>query len=169
LAASWARSFFWVFSQPARVPSAINAGDAAPLHPAVRLPLFLLPMSRTTMTDTNKVFRLVREESILVVVPQGDSVNFRYNDVHLEANRALRVLDEASIQNLVIDFGHSDYASSVVIGALIRMARQATNHGGKAVICHVNDNMRAILTTMNLFKLWPLYASREEAIAALTE
>ena len=119
------------------------------------------------MTDSNKVFKVIRQEPTLIVLPQGDITTFRYNDVHVESNRVLRLLDEDALNNVIIDFGNADYVSSVVIGALIRFARKATDHGGQAVICSVTGNMTEILTTMNLLKLWPSFPTREAALDSL--
>jgi len=121
------------------------------------------------MAEKKKVFEVVQDAATVIVIPQGDTVSFRYNDIHLESNRILRLLDDASVKNVIIDFGDTNYASSVVIGALIRVARKATNQGGQSVICSVTERMRDILTTMNLFQLWPSHSTREEALAALAE
>ena len=115
----------------------------------------------------HKVFKVEQEGETVVVIPQGHPIAFRYNEIHVEANAVIRLLDDAGLKNVVLDFTVTDYASSMIIGALIRMARKVTNQGGQAVMCHANENMFEILTTMNLLKLWPYYETREEALAAL--
>lgn len=116
----------------------------------------------------HKVFKVEQEGETVVVIPQGHPIAFRYNEIHVEANAVIRLLDDAGLKNVVLDFSVADYASSMILGAMIRMARKVTNEGGQAVMCHANENMLDILTTMNLIKLWPYYATREEAVAAIS-
>ncbi len=104
-----------------------------------------------------------------MVIPQADPASFRYNDVHLEANAVIRLLSGPEVSGLILDFSLADYASSLIIGSLIRMARKVTDHGGKAVMCCATENMRDILGTMRLFRLWPHYETRDAAFEALSE
>nr|AUN35873.1 hypothetical protein [uncultured bacterium] len=119
--------------------------------------------------EFHKVFRVEFEGPTAIVVPPANPISFRYNEIHLEANAVIRMIDDPEVKNMVIDFTNVDYASSMIIGALIRMARKVTNHGGQAIMCHANGNMLEILTTMNLLKLWPHFDSRELALASLEE
>jgi anti-sigma B factor antagonist len=119
--------------------------------------------------EFHKVFRVEFEGDTAIVVPPANPISFRYNEIHLEANAVIRIIDDPDVKNIIIDFTNVDYASSMIIGALIRMARKVTNHGGQAVMCHANGNMLEILNTMNLLKLWPHYDTREIALAAVEE
>lgn len=115
----------------------------------------------------NKVFRLERDGNVLIVVPQGDVSGFRYNDVHQESNVTLQVLDDPSLQHVVIDFTAEQILGSIIISVVIKTCRKAGAKGGKAAFCNASPDMLEVLTTMNLTKLWSHYPSRAEAIAAV--
>ncbi|MBC7820876.1 MAG: STAS domain-containing protein [Planctomycetaceae bacterium] len=115
----------------------------------------------------NKVFCLERDENVLIVVPQGDASGFRYNDVHQESNVTLQVLDDPSLQHVVVDFKSEQILGSIIISVVIKVCRKAGAKGGKAVFCNASADMLEVLTTMNLTKLWPHHSSRAEAIASV--
>jgi anti-anti-sigma factor len=121
------------------------------------------------MTDRNKVFKIERDQRTLIVIPQGKDAGFRYNDVHLESNAVVRLLDDPNLANVVIDLENLDYSGSILIGVLIRIARKACDSGGRAAICCASDSIQEILETMNLFKLWPSYPTRADALKAMED
>ncbi len=115
----------------------------------------------------NKVFRLEREENVLVVIPQGDARGFRYHDVHQESNAAIRVLDEPSLEHVIFDFSAERIFGSILIQVVIKLCRKAGGKGGKAAFCNASSDMLSMLQTMNLTRLWTHYPSRGEAMTAV--
>ena len=115
----------------------------------------------------NKVFKLERDGDVLVVIPQGDAIGFRYQEVHQESNGTLQVLDDPTLLNLVVDFGCEQVLGSVMISVVIKLCRKVGSKGGKACLCNASDDMQEVLRTMNLHRLWPYHQSREDAIAAV--
>lgn len=115
----------------------------------------------------NKVFRLERDGNVLIVIPQGDASGFRYNDVHQESNATLQVLDDPSLQHVVVDFTSELMLGSIMISVVIKVCRKAGTKGGSAAFCNASENMLEVLQTMNLTKLWTHYSSRADAIAAV--
>jgi anti-sigma B factor antagonist len=121
------------------------------------------------MALNRKIFPAENDEDILVVKPQGDSTSIRYQDLHLEANAALRDLSDPSIKHVIVDLAEVKFVSSIVIGALVRMTRQTTNQGGKARFCNGNNATKSAIETMGLFKLWPYCETREIALQEIRE
>ena len=117
--------------------------------------------------DSHKVFRVEREESVFVVVPQGDSARFHYADVQTEADRIVLLIEQSAPVQVVIDFGKAGYFGSVTLGLIVSMSRKATETGGKAVLCNAADRTHEILKTMKLLERWPYFSSREEAAASM--
>ncbi len=115
----------------------------------------------------NKVFRLERDGNVLIVVPQGDAIGFRYNDVHQESNATLQVLDDATLQHVIIDFGCEQVLGSIILSVIIKICRKAGLKGGKAAFCNATPDMQEVLQTMNLVKLWKYHATRAEAVVAV--
>jgi anti-anti-sigma factor len=119
------------------------------------------------MPQPREVFFIDRIDATLVVIPQGAGLNFRYPDVHRESNELFRMLDASDVRNVLIDLHAVDYIDSVIIGSLIRLLQKARNKRGKAVFCNASDSMQEILKCIKIGTLWPLYGSREEALASM--
>jgi hypothetical protein len=51
-----------------------------------------------------------------------------------------------------------------LIGVLISLARKTTDDGGRAALCGASGKMLDVLKNMSLHKLWPYFATREEAL-----
>ena len=117
------------------------------------------------MPESSKVFVTERDGDTLIVVPHGDGLGFRYADVQIEASNIHRVLGGTDVANLAIDLEQLDYFGSEVIGVFITMAREASNRGGKTVMSNATKKMRHVLQSMKLFRLWPHFSSRVEALA----
>lgn len=150
--------------------------DAVVNNPRPRAGRALLPnsLTRTTrLTDlhmpahTNKVFRLERDQDVLVVVPQGDANGFRYHDVHQESNATLLLLDDPTLQHAVIDLGCEQILGSIIISVVIKICRKIGQKGGKAAFCNASPDMQEVLATMNLTRLWNYHATRTEAVLAV--
>lgn len=115
----------------------------------------------------NKVFKLERDQDILLVTPLGDAGSFRYHDVHQESNVVLQVLDDQTLKHVVIDLSSEQVLGSIIISVVIKLCRKVGARGGKAAFCNASSDMQEVLTTMNLTRLWTHYETRAEAINAL--
>lgn len=120
-----------------------------------------------SMPAPHKVFKFESDELTFVLIPQGNASSFRYKDIHVESNAVLRLLNSPDIEKLIVDLSAVSNVSSVIIGAIIRMAQSVSQRGGKVALCSASDNIDEVIRTMNLTKLWPLCETREEAIAIL--
>jgi len=116
------------------------------------------------MTEFHKVFKIERDGSTLILIPQDNQSGFRRADLQTESNSVRRIVDEAGTVDLVVDLGQLDFFGSELIGAIIRIARHVCDCGGRAAMCNASEKMRDVLETMNLSKLWPYFATREEAL-----
>ena len=116
------------------------------------------------MTQTNTVFTTKLVGSTLIVTPQGDSTGFRYNDIHSETNAVITSIDRQNAQNLVINFDSVEIVGSIMISAIIKLARKITSKKGQAAFCRASPTMDEVMQSMNLTRLWPCFDSQEEAI-----
>ncbi len=66
--------------------------------------------------------------------------------------------------NLVVDLSNMNYFGSELIGVLIRLARTVTNGDGRVALCGPSPKMMEVLESMRLTKLWPIFASRDDAM-----
>ena len=119
------------------------------------------------MPDPQKVFRVERDGDTLIVLPQGPALQFQHNEVHLESNALYRALDAPGMVNLIVDMHCVDYVDSVIISSILRCLTKCKQRRGKAVFCSASENMTELLKCIRLGKLWPSFASREEALEFL--
>jgi anti-anti-sigma factor len=116
------------------------------------------------MTQHNTVFTTKLVGSTLVVTPQGDSTGFRYNRIHSETNAVITSIDRQNAQNLVINFQSVEIVGSIMISAIIKLARKITSKKGQAAFCGASSMMLEVMQSMNLTRLWPCFDSQEDAI-----
>ncbi len=114
-----------------------------------------------------KIFHCEQLGDIVTVTPDGDGSAFRYQDLHLEVNAIRSHMIKPGQKHLIIDLHKMDYFGSEFIGALVSMLRETKTRGGVACFCSVTPQMSQVLQGMSLFKLWPNYPSREEALSAI--
>ena len=119
------------------------------------------------MPPDQKVLLTEQQGETLIVRPQGLGLGFRYADLQTESNNICQRLSKSDVSHLVVDLGGLDYFGSEVIGVFIKMARDVTNRGGRVALCGASDKMREVLENMNLFRLWPHFPSREEALQSV--
>lgn len=120
------------------------------------------------MVENLEIFEVEQTAPNLVVVPLGSTLQFQYSNVQVESNKVLRLFDAPDVKNVIIDLSRVDYLDSIIIGAIIRLLQRARQTGGQAVFCSACDNMQNILKCIKVGTLWPLYDSREDALAALS-
>ena len=110
------------------------------------------------------VFSVEEIDDVLVITPQGTSQNFRYNDIHRESNALIDRLRREKARHLVFDFGSVEILCSIMINAVIRVARQHDIQKGTSAFCAASPSMRDVIHNMNLTRLWPYFDTREDAV-----
>lgn len=116
------------------------------------------------MTHTNTVFTTQLVGQTLVVTPQGNSTGFRYNNIHAETNALITAMDRQNARNLIINFNSVEFVGSIMISAMIKLARKIAAKKGQAAFCSASETMKEMMRSMNLTRLWPYFDSQEEAI-----
>jgi anti-anti-sigma factor len=110
------------------------------------------------------IFKVEADGPTLVIAPLVEGCGFRYQQLHVEANSLQRKFETKQFTNLVMDLSQMNYFGSELIGVLIRLARTATNGNGRAALCGPSPKMLEVLDGMRLKKLWPIFASRDDAL-----
>jgi anti-anti-sigma factor len=115
------------------------------------------------------VFKVDADGPTLIVIPVVEGSGFRYQQLHVEANALQRKFETRQFANLVVDLSNLNYFGSELIGVLIRLARTVTNVDGRVAICGPSPKMLEVLESMRLTKLWPIFASRDDAMKHVTQ
>ncbi|MDA1165705.1 MAG: STAS domain-containing protein [Planctomycetota bacterium] len=116
------------------------------------------------MAQSYSVFAIEMVDKNLVVTPQGDSSGFRYVDIQSETNSVIAAIDRKNAQNLVVNFNSTEIVGSIMISAIIKLARKITSRKGQAAFCCASDTMQEVMQSMNLTRLWPYFDTQENAI-----
>ena len=117
------------------------------------------------MADPDKVFKVEREGDTLIVLPQGPALQFQHHEVHIESNTLYRALDAPQMKNVIVDLSTVDYVDSVIISSILRCLTRTKQKRGKAIFCNASENMKELLKSIKLGKLWPDFPTREDALA----
>ena len=77
------------------------------------------------------------------------------------------VLDEVEqgARLVIIDFSRAAYIDSSGLGALVSLGKRLRELGGDLRLAALNDDLRTLFELTRLDALFPLYASRDDAIA----
>lgn len=114
-----------------------------------------------------KIFQVEQAGETVILTPEGETASFRYRDLQAEANSLRAHLGKPGNLNLIVDLRNMQYFGSEFIGALVSMLREVRARKGRAAFCAATEQMMQVLQNMSLFKLWPYYATRDEALEAV--
>src|SRR6516165_10132665 len=107
------------------------------------------------MTTETGVFNIERDGQTLVVTPQTDLSELDYREIESGADDILHLLDNGTINNVVIDFSRTDFYGSTALGFFVKLWKRVRQHGGRMAFCGVSDHEREILKITRLDGLWP--------------
>lgn len=107
-------------------------------------------------------FSLERTDDVLIVTVDGQLVvtnrqEFKQAILDAVAQGAILV---------VVDFTVSGYIDSSGLGALVSLSRRLREAGGDLRLVGLNDDLRTLFELTRLDALFPLYATRAEALGA---
>ncbi|TWU13697.1 hypothetical protein CA54_25320 [Symmachiella macrocystis] len=114
------------------------------------------------------IYETEQNGDILILIPHFGAGEFRYRDFHMASSSMQRDLASKEIKGLLIDLSDAFYFGSEFIGMMIVFSKAVRKHGGKSVICNASSQMLEVLGTMNMSKIVPIVATREEALQTLT-
>jgi len=116
------------------------------------------------LTSQNRIFKVETWGDTLIVIPMGDEQNYKYHDVHIETGRVNELILGHGYRKVIVDFSQSRLVGTLILDAITNFLRKATD---KAVFCGTSPEMHQSLTDLRLLTIWPLYASRHDALQAI--
>ena len=121
------------------------------------------------MNETTTVFTVEHVEDVVVVEPLGDESSFRYFDIHNQANRVMRALDDPSVRGVVVDLRSVPTLGWVMTSAIVRLVRNLDYRGGLAVYCSASKSNIDQFSSMKLGEPWTHLDSRDDGVALIRE
>jgi len=106
-------------------------------------------------------FILSRTDDVLLVEVDGQLVVGNRQ----EFKQAVLDQVEQGVRLVVIDFARSPYIDSSGLGALVSLGKRLRDAGGDLRLAGLNDDLRTLFELTRLDALFPLFASRDDALA----
>jgi anti-anti-sigma factor len=116
------------------------------------------------MATSSSPFEIEREGQTLIVTAQTDLRELDYWQIEAGAQDILQLLRNGTIKDVVLDFHKTDYYGSTALGFFVRLWKRIRDQGGRMAFCSVSKHEREILQVTKLDDLWPICASRAEAL-----
>jgi anti-sigma B factor antagonist len=69
--------------------------------------------------------------------------------------------------NLVLDLSDATFIDSTILGVILGFARTLENHGSSLVVVADHPHITRVLDVTGLVRVFPVVATREQALAAL--
>jgi anti-anti-sigma factor len=88
-------------------------------------------------------------------------------EISLETQELLDFLNRSASANLVIDLANGDYLGTSMLGAIIKLWKRVSQRGGRLALCNVSESVVQVLRVTKLQTVWPIYATREQALTAI--
>jgi anti-anti-sigma factor len=114
-----------------------------------------------------KLFDLQSEGQVLVLALLEDVTSLNEERLHSEMGRVLAQFEASQLKHVVLDLQRAGYFGSLMLWAMNSLWQRARSRGGSMAICNVSPLGREVLEISHLNRLWPICASRAEALAAI--
>jgi len=112
----------------------------------------------------------VKKQGIVTIVTFGPAQR-HLSEVGLEeiSRQLVEVAEQADPPYLVLDMAATEFFGSSFIEVLFRVWKKLSSHSNpKFAISGLQEYCREVLEVTHLDRLWPLYATREEAVTAFS-
>ncbi len=106
-------------------------------------------------------FSLERIDDVAIVTVDGQLVVTNRQ----EFKQAILDAVEQGARLVVVDFTASGYIDSSGLGALVSLSRRLRETGGDLRLVGLNEDLRTLFELTRLDALFPLYATRTDALA----
>jgi anti-sigma B factor antagonist len=119
------------------------------------------------MNTVTSTFQWEREGESLILTPQADLHELDYQEIEAEEQEILAFLDSTPVRNVVVDFRKTDFFGSSALGFFLKLWRKVRESGGHMAFCNVSDHEQELFRLTRLDRLWPVWPTCEEAMAAV--
>ncbi|BAH38927.1 putative anti sigma factor antagonist [Gemmatimonas aurantiaca T-27] len=107
-------------------------------------------------------FTLDRAEDVLTVAVDGQLIVTNRQ----EFKQAILDAADQGVRIVIVDFTHTGYIDSSGLGALVSLSRRLRDVNGDLRLVGLNDDLRTLFELTRLDALFPLFASRADALAS---
>jgi anti-anti-sigma factor len=119
--------------------------------------------------SSSELFELEHEGDTVIVIPTVDMREFEYQRIQSGAKQVFDLVESGSAKNIVMDFSKTDYYGSTALGFFLKLWTRVTSRGGRMAFCNISAHEKEILEITMLHRLWPICASRKEALERVSD
>jgi anti-anti-sigma factor len=124
-------------------------------------------MANPTLAEP--IFEIEQQNDTIIVVPAVDLRELDYQRIEEGAKNILALLNGTGTKNVVMDFHKTDYCGSTALVFFVKLWMKVGRQNGRMAFCNVSEHEKEILLITKLDHLWPICASRNEALEAVKE
>ncbi|RUL86128.1 STAS domain-containing protein [Tautonia sociabilis] len=112
-------------------------------------------------------FTIERRGDVLIIVPAPRLEEFDLAASDAVSSVLLGPITTEPMPLVIVDLAGVDYFGSSFLSLLLRCWKSVLVKGGQMVLSGVSPRARELLRITSLDIVWPIYASRNEALSAL--
>jgi anti-anti-sigma factor len=105
----------------------------------------------------------------IVVTPVRNIGELDYQRFYADVNGVIKLLEQKRASNVIIDFCRTRMFGSDAVYLFLKLRRQVQANRGRMALCGLSHYSMEILTVMGLERLWPVAATRCEAMSIVKQ
>lgn len=121
-----------------------------------------------SMNPSQDVLVLHHQGEFLIVEVSSAVEGLDHTSGDVLADMVLNVVREISQPMVIIDLTGVEIFGSMFLTVMLRCWKACVTRGGMMVLSGTGDRVRELLKIVRLDMLWPIYATRNEAMTALS-
>ncbi len=103
----------------------------------------------------------------LVLITSGDLGEFQFHEIEREAEPILRRMGTGDVRHVVIDMAMTEYCGSATLAFFLKLWMRVRERHGRLALCNVSPVVRDVLAATRMDTIWPVFPTRDEALAAV--
>lgn len=110
------------------------------------------------------VFVVSQRGAALIISPLRNISSLAEEEVKQQWDDILAQLDQPEVKHVVFDFEKVNYFGSSMLEAMLYLWKRISTDEGKMAVCNVSETATEILKLSRFDTIWPICASRQEAL-----
>lgn len=118
--------------------------------------------------EIQDLFSFESDRGVLIITAKAELGSLQA-DIERGLGNVFSEIQRSGLKHVLLDFSHSDFFGTMVLGAMVRLWKRISLDQGRMALCNVSEPIAEVLRFTKLYTLWPIYADRQEALAAIGE
>lgn len=119
------------------------------------------------MISTQRLFSTHMESHVFVVMPLESIGSLNSHSFAEEAKGLLNELRKSQLTHVIVDLEKAECFGTYMLEIMLALWNQVQASRGKMLLCNVSEFGGEVLQVTRLDTLWPIHASRNDALHAI--